>query len=212
MNNVTDDTGPVTERPAAPADTGRWRDTLSTLGIIILAPLVALFLTAFIFQSYQVEGPSMETTLQDKDRLIVTKTARTWARLTGNIYIPERYEIVIFNHTGEYANSQFVTEKQLIKRVIGLPGDRVVIKDGVVTIYNSERPNGFLVDREGPEKNTIGNTTGNIDEVVQEGEVFIMGDNRANSLDSRNFGPISAKDIVGKLRLRIYPFNNANKF
>ena len=212
MSNVTDDTGPSIESHTAPAETGRWRDTLSTLGIIILAPLVALFLTAFVFQSYQVEGPSMETTLQDKDRLIVTKTARTWARLSGNSYIPERYDVIIFNHTGEYANSQFVTEKQLIKRVIGLPGDRVVVKDGLVTIYNNERPDGYLVDREGPEKNTIGNTPGNIDEIVQENEVFVMGDNRVNSLDSRNFGPIAAKDIVGKLRLRIYPFDSANKF
>ncbi|MBX4191092.1 signal peptidase I [Candidatus Saccharibacteria bacterium] len=212
MSETTEPNAPVAETPSRPVETSRWRDTFSTLGIIILAPLVALFLTAFVFQSYQVEGPSMETTLQDKDRLIVTKLNRTWARVTSHDYIPQRYEIIIFNHTGEYANSQFVTEKQLIKRVIGLPGDRVVVKDGVVTIYNDERPDGFLVDREGPEKNTISQSPGNIDDVVQDGEVFVMGDNRTNSLDSRNFGPIRAQDIVGKLRLRIYPFDHANKF
>ena len=212
MSEQTEDVNPTLQRPVEKVENGKWKETFSTLGIIILAPLVALFLTAFVFQSYQVEGPSMETTLQDKDRLIVTKVNRTWARLTGNDYIPKRYDIVIFNHTGVYANSEFVSEKQLIKRVIGLPGDRVVIKDGVVKVYNQERPEGFLIDREGPEKNTIGHTPGNIDETVKPGEVYVMGDNRNNSLDSRAFGTVRAEDLVGRLSLRIFPFDHANKF
>lgn len=191
---------------------GRLKETLSTLGIIILAPIVALFLTAFIFQSYQVDGPSMETTLQDRDRLIVTKTGKTWSRLTGSQYTPKRYEIVIFNHSGEFGDEQLVSQKQLIKRVIGLPGDRIVVKDGVVTVYNKEHPAGFLIDREGPEKNAIGNTTGNIDETVKPENIYVMGDNRENSLDSRSFGPIRAVDLVGKLNLRIYPFNKTEHF
>lgn len=185
----------------------KWKDTLSTIGIIILAPLIALFLTHFVFQSYQVDGPSMEPTLHNEDRLIVTKTAKTLSKLTGNPYIPKRYEIIIFNHNSSIENNQ-AQQKQLIKRVIGLPGDRVVIKDGVVTIYNNEHPNGFLVDREGPEKYVIGNTPGNdIDLTVKSGEVYVMGDNRENSLDSRVFGTIPSNNIVGKLSLRIYPFS-----
>ena len=207
---------PIDPMPSSGSPTeklpGKWKDTLSTLGIIILAPLVALFLTAFVFQSYQVDGPSMESTLQDKDRLIVTKTSRTWARITGDDYVPGRYEIVVFNHTGEYADNEFVTEKQLIKRVIGIPGDKVVVKDGVVTVYNKERPEGFLIDREGPEKNTIGYTSGNIEETVEDGEIYVMGDNRSNSLDSRTFGSIRSKDLVGKLSVRIYPFDKINKY
>ena len=190
----------------------KFREFLSTLGIIIIAPLVALFLTAFVFQSYQVDGPSMETTLQDRDRLIVTKISRTWSRITGESYIPKRYDVIVFNHTGEYGDEQFVTEKQLIKRVVGIPGDRVVVKDGIVTIFNAQRPEGFLVDREGPEKNTINYTPGNIEETVKEGEVYVMGDNRENSLDSRSFGTVRAQDIVGRLSIRIYPFDKANKF
>lgn len=190
---------------------GKLKDTLSTLGIIVLAPIVALFLTAFIFQSYQVDGPSMETTLQNRDRLIVTKTGKTWSRITGSDYVPKRYEVIVFNHTGQYED-QFVAEKQLIKRVIGLPGDRLVVKDGIVTIFNAQNPNGFLVDRDGPEKNTISNTTGNIDETIKAGELYVMGDNRGNSLDSRSFGPIRSTDAVGKLTYRIYPFGKVEHY
>lgn len=207
-------TAPQSPREPAPkADKdSKWKDTLSTLGIIILAPIVALFLTAFIFQSYQVDGPSMETTLQDKDRLIVSKTGKTWAKITGDDYIPKRYEIIIFNHTGEYGDGQFVSEKQLIKRVIGIPGDRVVVKDGVVTVYNKEHPDGLLVDSEVPEKNAIANTPGNVEANVDPGEVYVMGDNRENSLDSRSFGAIRSEDVVGKLSFRIYPFDNVDRF
>lgn len=191
------------------------KDTLSTLGIIIMAPIVALFLTNFIFQSYQVDGPSMESTLQNQDRLIVTKVGKTWARLTGGDYIPDRYEIIIFNYAGG-GGSGHSGEKQLIKRVVGLPGDRVVVQDGVVKVFNKENPDGFDVDKQGPEKNTatILNTTasGNDQWVVGEGEVFVMGDNRGLSLDSRAFGPIKSKDILGHLQLRIYPFNKFESY
>lgn len=198
--------------PTATPAKEKWKDTLSTLGIIILAPIVAFFLTVFIFQSYQVDGPSMETTLQDKDRLIVSKTGKTWSEITRSDYIPKRYEIVIFNHTGEYEGGAYVSEKQLIKRVIGLPGDRVVVQNGEVTVYNDEHPDGFAVDREGPEKDVIGSTSGNINETVGEGEVYVMGDNRPNSLDSRSFGPVKSDELIGKLSFRIYPFDKVERF
>ncbi len=190
----------------------KWKDTLSTIGIIILAPIVALFLTHFIFQSYQVDGDSMKTTLHNQDRLIVTKTAKTISKITGNAYIPHRYDIIIFNLNGSLVDGQ-VKEKQLVKRVIGVPGDRVVIKNGVVTIYNEAHQSGYLVDREGPEKDVIQSTDGNdIDVNIKPGEVFVMGDNRGNSLDSRVFGAIKSSDIVGKLSLRIYPFDSFKHF
>ncbi len=189
------------------------REILSTLAIIIIAPLVALFLTAFVFQSYEVDGPSMEKTLFNKDRLLVNKTPRTWARITGHSYQPKRYDVVIFNHTENYGLDG-TTDKQLIKRVIGLPGDRVVVKDGVVRVYNKENPNGFLVDQKGPEAAVIGETVASteIDQKINKGEVFVMGDNRPNSLDSRAFGPINIDDIVGRLSIRIYPFNEITRF
>lgn len=153
----------------------------------------------------------MLTTLHDKDRLIIYKIPRTIARITGKKYIPNRYDIIVFDHKGQFDGDQ-VTEKQIIKRVIALPGERIVIRDGVATVYNKQNQDGFLVDQKGPEANVIKTTIGNIDETVKEGEVFVMGDNRGNSLDSRALGPISANDIIGKLVLRIYPFNDWQTF
>lgn len=186
------------------------REIISTLGILLAAPILAIMLTIFVFQSYEVDGPSMETTLQDNDRLIVNKIGKTWSNISGSDYIPDRYSIVVFHsHTALNVNGD---NKQLIKRVIGVPGDRVVVNVGVVRIYNSEHPDGFLPDEQGPEKTAITTTEGNIDETINEGEVFVMGDNRENSLDSRSFGPIKSEDIVGELAFRIFPFNSIEHF
>lgn len=188
------------------------KSILTTVIILILAPLIALALTAFIFQSYQVDGQSMETTLQDRDRLIVLKLPRTWSKLTRGNYIPNRGDVVIFDKHNLYDYDGAGQKKQLVKRVIGLPGDRVVVKKGKVTIFNKEHPKGFEPDKTLPYGKVITTTPGAVDINVGAGQVYVMGDNRNNSLDSRIFGPISSKDIVGKLIMRIFPFNKAKTF
>ena len=113
----------------------------STVGILLLAPLIAVLLTLFVFQSYQVDGPSMETTLQNNDRLIVWKLPRTWARVTGHQYVPGRGDIIILNESGLSTYGSNSDTKQLVKRVIGLPGDRVVIKTpNTPTAFNPMQP------------------------------------------------------------------------
>lgn len=199
--------GQPLQAPPEPT-TNKRREIISTLAIIIIAPLIALLLTIFVFQSYEVDGPSMESTLHDNDRLLVDKVPRTWSKITRHTYIPNRYDIVIFNHND--VNS--VGERQLIKRVIGVPGDRIVINDGIVTIYNQQSPDGFNVDQAGPEAGVIKRTLGSTDLTIKENQLFLMGDNRGNSLDSRSFGPVDADDIVGKLSVRIYPFSQITKF
>lgn len=213
MNPEEKDHSPVinTEKPAVKKK-NFFRENLSTIAILIFAPLTALFMINFVFQTYEVDGPSMETTLADNDRLIVTKTGKTMSRITREDYIPDRYDIIVFNHRGDFGFGDKVTQKQLIKRVIGVPGDRVVVKDGIVTVYNKQNPDGFLVDRAGPESKVIGVTNGNIDQTIKNGEIFAMGDNRDNSLDSRVFGTVTSSDIVGKLALRIYPFDKTQRF
>src|ERR1700742_3534656 len=103
-------------------------EILSTVGVLVAALLVAFAFIIFVFQSYQVSGPSMQNTLHDQDRLIVWKLPRTWARITHHQYVPDRGDIVIFTQSGLAQYGQENT-KQLIKRVIGLPGDRVVVKN-----------------------------------------------------------------------------------
>jgi signal peptidase I len=190
-----------------------FKEVLSTLGVLAAALLIALGLIGFVFQSYEVDGPSMQTTLHNQDRLIVWKTARTWARITHHQYVPARGDIIVFTESGLSAYGQTDT-KQLIKRVIGLPGDRVVVKDGTITVYNKEHPDGFKPDATMPYGKTtsIPYTTGNIDITLGKSDLFVCGDNRGNSLDSRAFGPIDTSDIIGKLAIRVYPFSDAQIF
>lgn len=189
----------------------RARNIISTIILLISAPLIALLLTAFVFQSYQVDGPSMEPTLNHNDRLIVLKLGHTWSRITDNPYIPERGEIIVFVRRGT-PDAGTNHDKQLIKRVVGLPGDRVVIRDGVLTVYNQEHPNGFRPDEEFGYETAGYETPGTVDVRVEVGHVFVVGDNRINSLDSRAFGTVASEDIVGQLILRILPLSKAKTY
>lgn len=186
------------------------RSILSTIAVLLIAPIVAIVLTAFVFQSYQVDGPSMKNTLQPNDRLIIWKLPKTWAKLTGNPYIPKRGDIVVFT---EHSLTQFNEDpgKQLIKRVIGLPGERVVVADGSLTIYNQDNPQGFRPDLRISD-GVVGNIPIEGDWTIGENQIFVMGDNRTNSLDSRTFGPVNAHDIVGKLTARVLPLGEIKKF
>lgn len=204
----------TTDLPPAPLNkkrfSGRWPSIISTLSLLLLAPLIAISIAAFVVQSYQVDGQSMETTLQNDDRLIVDKWPRTWSRITGHVYVPKRGHIIIFNQSGiGFAGSG---TKQLIKRVVGLPGERVVISDGSITIYNGEHPEGFNPDKAGIYQISASVTPGNVDVTLKDNEIFVCGDNRANSEDSRYFGPVNVKQIVGKLSFRVIPLNKAQHF
>jgi signal peptidase I len=199
------------QEPPKPPRREGWKSAFSTILILIIAPLIALFLTAYVFQSYEVDGQSMEATLQNRDRLIVWKVPRTIARVTGHDFVPGRGAVVIFikHDLEEYEPGQ---DKQLIKRVIGLPGERVVVRGSTVTVYNSEHPEGFNPDIGGSYTPIKTEAPVSVDVVVPDGKIFVAGDNRPNSLDSRTFGPIPLKDVVGTLSYRIFPLNKAKSF
>lgn len=211
--NIQPDNVPVTSsNQMADSKTthDRLRSILSTLSLFLLAPVIAILISMFVIQSYQVEGRSMETTLHDQDRLIVNKSPRTWSRLTGNSYIPSRGDIIIFNQSSiDFSETK---PKQLIKRVIGLPSERVVVKDGRISVYNKDHPSGFNPDTSSDYQISSINTPGKVDVVIKPNEVFVCGDNRLNSEDSRYFGPVSADNIVGKLVLRVLPLNKGQLF
>jgi len=168
---------------------------------------MAILMLLFVFQSYEVDGPSMQPTLFNNDRLIVWKLPKTWSRITGHPYIPDRGNIIVFEEPS-------LDDKQLIKRVIGLPGDRVSINNGVVTVYNKAHPNGFDPDTSLPygKSTHIPVTSGSLTVTVGPNQVFVCGDNRPDSLDSRYFGTVPVKDIIGKLAIRILPLDKAEKF
>ncbi len=188
-----------------------WHDFISTLLILGAALVIAILMITFVFRSYQVDGPSMETTLNNNDKLIIWKVPRTWADITGHPYIPKRGDIIVFKESGLSRFGQQNT-KQLIKRVIGLPGDTVVVGHGVYTIYNKKHPKGFDPDKTLPYGKVIPYTSGNEKIKLGPNQLFVSGDNRSDSLDSRDFGPINANQIVGQLILRVYPLSQIKMF
>ena len=208
-------TQPTIPSPQSSPRRDSFRNILTVIAILVAAPAVAILLTAYVFQSYQVDGPSMQTTLSNNDRLIVWKLPRTWARITGHAYAPKRGDVVIFVGGQQIANFGQDASKQLIKRVVALPGERVQVKDGQLVVYNSAHPNGFDPDKTLGYGKVIGdtepmNTNGII--TLGKNQIFVCGDNRPDSLDSRSFGPINLNQIVGKLSARILPINQAERF
>ena len=210
------------------------KDVLSLAVFVGAIVLGTMFLNTYIYRSYNVVGGSMENTLHGDDRVIVNRAAVSLAHFNGEEYTPERGEIIVFlnedaEKVAEYkANGvenpmtcntpSNVNDQYIIKRVIAFPGERVVVKDGKLIVFNDENPNGFIYDdqwrvseNEGPKEYT----SGEVDMVVPEGEIFVSGDNRegSNSWDSRNgLGTIPLCRVVGPVVLRLYPFDKIRTF
>lgn len=186
------------------------RDILGIVGFIIVVILGAWAINSFVFRSFDVTGPSMQETLYTGDRVIVNRTHQIKSIFTGDPYVPERGEIIVFENP-KSVNTQ--TSRFLVKRAIAFPGERVVVQDGDLIVYNEQHPDGFQPDKKfnGPKPYT----SGNIDMTVPEGEVFVSGDNRTGnfSLDSRNgLGTVPFELIQGPVEWRLFPFNQIRSF
>jgi signal peptidase I len=215
MTEYTQSTSPTEESILQNTSKGSSRigEVASTVLAVLAALGLAICIITFVFQSYQVDGPSMENTLQNNDRLVVWKLPLTWSHITGHQYVPNRGDVIIFNqdNLAEFGQTNI---KQLVKRVVGLPGDRVVISDNRITIYNKQNPKGFDPDETLPygKGHVWPITSGDIDITLKSNQIFVCGDNRTDSLDSRAFGPVSVKNIVGKLVIRVYPLSTIERF
>lgn len=199
------------------------KDLLS-LAIFVLAVVVGTFvLNAYVYRSYDVVGKSMENTLHNEDRIIVNRLTVSWQHFLGNEYVPKRGQIIVFANgdaSGPLTCNAPTGQKDqyIIKRVIAFPGERVTVKDGVLTVYNDEHPDGFHPDDDtrvdennGPKENS----SGDVDMIVPEGEIFVAGDNRegTHSFDSRSgLGTVPFCRIIGPAVLRVYPFDKIRFF
>jgi signal peptidase I len=188
-----------------------FKDIIGIVVFIICVLVGTLLINTFIFRSFNVLGPSMEKTLFTGDRLIISRLPVTWAQLQNKEYVPERGQIIVFKNPNYIPGSQ---EEYIVKRVIAFPGERVTVKDGVLTVYNKQFPDGFH-----PDDNNHGEpgspTSGDVDTVVTDGSLFVAGDHREGgySCDSRGcLGLIPYYDIIGPVSLRIYPFNKIRTF
>ena len=211
------------------------KDLLSLGGFILAIVLGTLFLNTFIYRSYNVVGGSMENTLHGDDRVIVNRAAVSWSHFMGQEYVPERGQIIVFLNEDEEKVAEYkaagvehpmtcnvpsnMNDQYIIKRVIAFPGERVVVKNGEMKIYpDADSTEGIVYDSEWRKSETDGpkeHTSGEVDMVVPEGELFVSGDNRegSNSWDSRNgLGTIPYCRIVGPVIMRLFPLDKIRTF
>ncbi|MBW3537953.1 signal peptidase I [Candidatus Parcubacteria bacterium] len=185
---------------------GLWAVVTGLLNWFIIPIGIVLVLHSFVFQAFHVVGSSMVPTLREADYLVISKVEGSVARAKSptdqNAYVPERGEVVVFRYPKDPG-------LVFVKRVIGLPGERVVVRNGQITVYNSQIPAGFNPDITGDYKVSDPVTLGNYDDVIPEGNVFVVGDNRApnGSFDSREWGPLPTGNIIGRAVIRLLPID-----
>jgi signal peptidase I len=178
--------GPDTSAPSS----GRYRWVLEWVLVVVVALVAAVLIREFLVQTYFIPSGSMEPTLQIGDRIIVNK-------LSYHLHSIHRGDIVVFAKPAGETEAPNI--KDLVKRVIGLPGETISSKNGMVYINGKALPEPWLPDA--VQHETVGITT----QVIPKNEYFVMGDNRTDSSDSRVFGPIPRSLIVGKADIRIWP-------
>lgn len=161
-----------------------------TIKVVVISLAIILPIRYYLVQPFFVKGASMEPNFEDGDYLLVDE-------LSYRFSVPDRGDVIIFRYPLD--PSQF-----FIKRIIGLPEETIKIKDDTVTIYNKDKPEGFVLDESylAPEQKTIDNSTVKLD----DNEYFVLGDNRLQSSDSRRWGAVNKSLITGKAFLRPWPF------
>jgi len=170
-----------------------WRESKEWLKAFILAVILFFLIRTFLFAPFIVDGESMAPTLHSGERLIVTKIVYLWGE-------PQRGDIVIFHAT---------QTRDYIKRVIGLPGETVEIRDDRLYINGEEVPEPYLEEyRRKTNEAGLKLTEDYGPEIVPEGAYFVLGDNRRNSQDSRMIGMIPKEQIVGRADLVFWPFSS----
>jgi signal peptidase I len=160
------------------------RDTITVLAVAAVIILVL----QFAIQKFVVEGSSMNFTLHDGQQLMVNK-------LVYKFHEPERGDIIVFHPPPE------IDEDDFIKRIIGLPGEKVVIANSKVIIHKAD---GSLMELDEPYITRPANRDYEGD-IIPEGEYFVMGDNRVNSSDSRTGWTLKEEDIIGKAWISVWP-------
>lgn len=169
------------------------REILEWVKTIVISVVIAIVITTFIRPTL-VKGHSMYPTLEPNNYLIINK-------IPYMIHEPERGDIVVFKSSLESIDGK---KKDLIKRIIALPGDELTVKDGRVYVNGEELKEDYINGSFTPGKLSI---------EVPKGMVFVMGDNRGNSLDSRDpkVGPVDIDTIRGKVLVRLFPFSEIGR-
>ncbi|NLI13136.1 MAG: signal peptidase I [Peptococcaceae bacterium] len=158
--------------------------------IIVTALVISFLLRTYVAEARYIPSESMLPTLKIGDRLIVDKIS---FEIKG-INDLQRGDIVVFNPPATFKSNDDIP---LIKRVIGLPGETISIKDGIVYINGAPLNEPYILEKPKTDFRPY---------VIPENNIFLMGDNRNKSNDSRYWGPLPVQNIIGKAEFRFYPF------
>ncbi len=161
--------------------------------VIVVAIASALLVRAYVVQQFAVEGESMLSTLHDGDRVLVN-------RLSYRLHDPRRGDVVVLQRFDGNA-----TERDLIKRVIGLPGETVEVRDCVVYIDDRQLEETYI-DMAIQARDGCGGEQSPVE--VPDGSVFVLGDHRGASQDSRVFGPVTEDLLIGRAFVIIWPIGD----
>ena len=181
---------------------------LEIIKIVALAFIVIVPIRVFLFQPFFVQGASMEPNFEDGQYLIINEFGYKETDLkvlnVDSFKELDRQRPVVFRYPLD-------PKKFFIKRIIGLPGEKVQIKNSEITIFNDEHPNGFVLD----EKEYIPmstSTKGDLTTTLKDNQYFVLGDNRSFSSDSRMWGPVPKNDIIGEVLLRAWPLDKISVY
>jgi signal peptidase I len=164
------------------------------LKIVIIAFVIVVPVRYFLFQPFVVKGQSMEPNFSEGDYLIIDE-------MSYRFRSPERGEVIVFDAPNDPSS-------RYIKRIIGLPGEKIKIEDGQVSIYQDEK---YKKLEENDYLSSQVETSGNIEITLNSQEYFVLGDNRSVSADSRKFGVLSRNKIIGRVYIRAWPFSSFSK-
>lgn len=167
---------------------------LELIKVAVLAGVTIALVRYFLFKPFYVKGQSMEPTFLENEYLIIDE-------LTYRFREPERGEVVVLR-------SPTNAKDYYLKRVIGLPGERVKVENSRVIIYSADNPQGVVIEEEYLDQPTTGSSSW----TLGSDEYFVMGDNRGASFDSRKFGPVKRGAIVGRTWLRGWPVTRLDIF
>lgn len=172
------------------------RESIEWLKAIAIGVIIFIFVRTYFFSNYVVEGESMLPTLQEGNKLVVNKIGYQIGEIN-------RFDVIVFHAS---------KKEDYVKRVIGLPGDRIEYREDKLFINGKEYEETYVIDSKThmPGSKITGDftlyeLTGR--ETVPSGMLFVLGDNRLGSWDSRHFGFISIEQVVGKVNLRYWPLN-----
>lgn len=171
--------------------------SFETIKVVVVSLIVIVGIRSFIMQPFFVDGKSMEPNFYDGDYLIVDE-------VSYKFWEPKRGDVIIFHYP-------YDTREFYIKRIIGLPGEKIEIKDNKIIIYNNENKDGMFINENVyiPDSAII---LGNYTRELKNDEYYVLGDNRAASSDSRFWGVLEKRFIVGKAWIRAWPINDFSVF